>query len=458
MNNQSFKTWFEPIRPIKLNEGVLTIQVPSQFFYEWLEEHYVNLLHKTIKRELGQNARLEYSIVVENGSTNGRSPYTVNMPATGIKTRNPEVSASINIGSSPRNPFVVPGLKKRNIESQLNPNSTFDSYIEGECNRLARSAGMAVAKRPGGTSFNPLLVYSAVGLGKSHLLQAIGNSISAAHPDLVVLYVQSEKFMNQFIDAVKNNSVNDFANFYQSIDCLIMDDVQFFSNKERIQDMFFHIFNHLHQSGKQLILSSDKAPKDLKGMEERLLSRFKWGLSADLQLPDFETRVAILERKMYADGIELPKEVVDFVAHNITTNVRELEGALISLLAHASLTRKMVDLDLAKSVIKNFVKQVSLELNIDSIQNMVAEYFKVDILDLKGQTRKRDVVQARQISMYFAKKYTKNSLKSIGDFFGGRDHATVIHSCRTVENLMETDRKFKVFVEDIQRKIKISSV
>jgi chromosomal replication initiator protein len=421
-----------------------------------LEEHFVSLLRKTIKRELGKDAKLEYQIVVEGGAGKGL-PYTVNYPNynTG-DSRNPEISVPMVVGTSIKNPFVIPGLKKINIDSQLNPNYNFDSFVEGDCNRLARSAGFAVANKPGGTAFNPLVLYGGVGLGKTHLAQAIGNRVKQSFKTKTVLYVSSEKFTNQFIDSLKNNAVNDFVHFYQLIDVLIVDDIQFFANKQKTQDIFFHIFNHLHQEGKQLILTSDRSPRDLEGVEERLLSRFKWGLAADLQVPDFETRLAILEKKMYADGIELPREVVEFVAYNITTNVRELEGALISLLAQASLNKKEIDLDLAKKIIKNFVKSISREVSIDFIQKTVCEYFEVPVEKLKEKTRKRQIVQARQLSMYLAKYFTKNSLKVIGKHFGGRDHSTVIHSCQAVQNLIDTDSKFKDSVSEIQKKIQMS--
>ncbi len=456
VNLQSFKTWFEPIEPVKLEDEILTILVPSQFFYEWLEEHYVTLLRKTIKRELGNNARLEYRIVVENSSGNN-SPFTIDYPNynTG-NNKNPEVAAPLVMGTSIKNPFVIPGLKKVNIESGLNANYNFDNFIEGDCNRLCRSAGYAVAQKPGGTAFNPLVIYGATGLGKSHLAQAIGNEVKQNFPNKTVLYTNAERFTNQFIESLKNNSVNDFVHFYQLIDVLIIDDIHFFANKAKTQDIFFHIFNHLHQESKQIILTSDRPPRDLEGVEERLLSRFKWGLSADLQAPDFETRVAILEKKMYADGIELPKDVVEFVAYNITNNVRELEGALVSLLAQASLNKKQIDLDLAKKIVKNFVKNMSREVSIDFIQKAVCDYFEVPVDKLKEKTRKRQVVQARQLSMYLSKNFTKHSLKAIGKHFGGRDHSTVIHSCQAIQNLMDTDSKFKESVDDLQKKIQMS--
>lgn len=454
---QSFKTWFEPIKPVKLDEKVLTIEVPSQFFYEWLEEHYISLLKKTIRHQLGNDGRLEYSIVMEN-TFNNSSPYTVKIPTkTHGDLRNNPVNVPANVQSTIRNPFIIPGLKKLNVESQLNVNYSFDTFVEGDCNRLARSAGYAVASKPGGTSFNPLLIYGGVGMGKTHLAHAIGIEIKNQHPGKTVLYVSSEKFTHQFIDAVKSNSHNDFVHFYQMIDVLILDDIQFFAGKEKTQDVFFHIFNHLHQTGKQLILTSDKAPVDLQGMEQRLLSRFKWGLAADLQMPDLETRIAILKKKMYVDGIDLPNDIIEYISYSITSNIRELEGALISILAQSSLNRKAVTLELTKQMIDKFVKNTSHEVSIDYIQKVVCDFFDLPIEMLKSKTRKRHVVQARQIAMYFAKSMTKSSLSSIGAHCGGKDHATVLHACRTVNNLIDTDKKFKASVQELQKKISLTS-
>lgn len=453
VNQQSFKTWFEPIKPVKLNGSILTIQVPSQFFYEWLEEHYIDLIKKTINKELGPDGRLEYSIIMENNYRNA-NPYTINIPAVNARTKNPPVSMPIDLNNnSIKNPFILPGLKKLNVESQLNPNYSFDNLVEGDCNRLARSAGFAVANKPGGTAFNPLLIYGGVGLGKTHLANAIGLEIKRNFPNKTVLYVQSEKFCHQFVDAVKNNSYNDFIHFYQMIDVLIIDDVQFFAGKEKTQDIFFQIFNHLHQTGKQLVLTSDKSPIELIGLEQRLLSRFKWGLSADMQVPNLETRIAILEKKIYADGIDMPKEVIEYLAYNITTNVRELEGALISLVAQSTLNRKAITLELARQMIDKFVKNTTREISIDFIQKIVSDYFNLPLELLKSKTRKREVVQARQIAMFFAKNMTKSSLASIGLQCGGKDHATVLHACRTVNNLMETDKKFRVYIDEIEKKI-----
>ena len=454
---QSYRTWFEPIVPVKLDDSVLTIQVPSQFFYEWLEEHYISLLKKTIKKELGTEGRLEYQIIMENGF-NASKPYSVKVPTNSATTRNQPVAMPIDLGRSDaiKNPFIIPGLKKVKVESQLNANYNFDNFIEGDCNRLARSAGYAVANKPGGTAFNPLLIYGGVGLGKTHLAHAIGIEIKEKDPSKTVLYVSSEKFTHQFIDSVKNNTQNDFVHFYQMIDVLIMDDVQFFAGKEKTQDVFFHIFNHLHQNGKQLVLTSDKAPVEMQGVEQRLLSRFKWGLAADLSSPELETRIAILRKKIYQDGIELPEEVLEYLAYSITTNIRELEGALISLLAQASLNKKSINLDLAKQMIDKFVKNTAREISIDYIQKVVSDYFDMPIELMKSKTRKREVVQARQIAMFYAKNMTKASLATIGAQCGGKDHATVLHAYRTVNNLIETDKQFRGYIADLDKKIKLS--
>jgi chromosomal replication initiator protein len=456
---QHYKTWFEPIKPVLLKENVLIIQVPSQFFYEYLEEHYVNLLAKTLKRELGKDARLEYRIMVDGGN-NYNKPVTVDVAAQGYKSSSSNEMNFPLVINTPvvKNPFVIPGLKKMQIDPQLNPIYTFDSFVEGDSNRVARRAGKTVADKPGANSFNPLVIYGGVGLGKTHLAQAIGNEVKRLLPNKVVLYVSSEKFINQFVDHSRNNAVNDFIHFYQMIDVLIIDDVQFFNRAERSQDAFFAIFNHLHQSGKQLVLTSDKSPKDLEGVQERLLSRFRWGLSADIQMPDYETRIEILERKMKNDGLEMPKEVVKYIAYNINSNIRELEGALISLLAQSSLNRREIDLELAKKVLRNFIKSSSKEITIDTIQRMVCDYFEVPYDKLLQKTRKREIVQARQITMYLAKAFTKNSLKTIGEHFGGRDHTTVIHSCQTVKDLMDTDGVFRDNVMELQQKVQLAAM
>jgi len=451
---QSYKTWFLPIKPLKLKDNVLSIQVPSKFFYEWLEENYIKLLKSAITRELGDDAKLVYSIVMENTYGNTK-PYTVKIPSSNRGSiKNPKVNMPMELGENGvKNPFIIPGLRKVHVESQLNPNYTFDNFVEGDCNRLARSAGYAVAKKPGGTSFNPLLLYGGNGLGKTHLAHAIGIEIKDRYPEKTVLYVSAEKFQQQFIESIRTNNKNDFLHFYQMIDVLIVDDVHSFAGKEKTQDAFFEIFNHLHQNSKQVILTSDRAPVDLQGMEQRLLSRFKWGLSADLQVPDLETRIAILNQKLYNDGVEMPADVIEYLAYSINSNVRELEGALISLLAQSSLNKKRITVELAKQMIDKFVKNTTREISIDYIQKVVCDYFDMPIELLKSKTRKREIVQARQLAMYFSKQLTKNSLASIGAQCGNKDHATVLHACRTVNNLSETDKRFRTYVDDLRKKL-----
>lgn len=451
---QAYKTWFEPITAVKLTDTALSIQVPSKFFYEWLEEHYVKILKVALNKELGERAKLVYVIKMENTYGN-KQPFTEKIPSSNrsavksqdvdipLKNKNPEL----------KNPFIIPGIRNVKIESQLNPNYNFENFLEGDSNRLARNAGLAVANKPGGTSFNPLLIFGGVGLGKTHLAHAIGIDIKDKYPEKTVLYISAEKFTQQYIDSVKKNNRNDFIHFYQIIDVLIIDDVQFLSGKTGTQDVFFHIFNHLHQNGKQVILTSDKAPVDMQDIEQRLLSRFKWGLSAELQSPDFETRVSILKNKLYRDGVEMPDDIIEYVAKHIKTNVRELEGAIISLIAQSSFNKKEITISLAKEIVEKFVKNTKREVSIDYIQKVVSDYFQMDVDTLQSKTRKRHIVQARQLAMFFAKKYTKASLASIGSQIGKRDHATVLHACKTVDNLSSTDKQFRKYVEDIAKKL-----
>ncbi|MEN2281369.1 chromosomal replication initiator protein DnaA [Algoriphagus sp. SE2] len=452
VNEQSFSTWFKPINPVKLEGTNLTIQVPSQFFFEWLEDNYVQVLKLAIKTTLGQGGRLEYAVVVDRGNSSNQ-PYVVSYPQG-----NNGKKGATSQAEEQRTPFEMKSLDAEALtKSNLNPNYTFSAYIEGDCNRLARSAGFAVATKPGITSFNPLMVYGGVGLGKTHLVQAIGNEIKNGPEDKFVLYVSSEKFVNQFMDSIKDGNVKSFTNFYMQVDVLIIDDIQFLAGKDRTQEMFFHIFNHLHQNKKQIIMTSDCPPRDLKGLEERLLSRFKWGLTADLQMPDFETRVAIIRRKMQSEGIIIPVDVVEYLAYTVDTNVRELEGILISLIAHASLNRVEISLELAKTVMKNIIKDIETEVGIEYIQKTVSEYYGIALEDLKAKTRKKEIVVARQVSMYFSKEFTNHSLKSIGYHFGGRDHSTVIHAVQTVNDLMETDSSFRNAVNELKKKFKMRS-
>jgi len=409
IQDQAYKTWFEPIQSVELNDNALSIQVPSKFFYEWLEEHYVKLLKVALTKELGPGAKLLYKIKMENTYGN-KLPFTEQIPSynrTAVKPQEVDVPI-VNKNPELKNPFVIPGIRNLKIESQLNANYSFDNFLEGDSNRLARSAGMAVANKPGGTSFNPLLIFGGVGLGKTHLAHAIGVEIKDKYPEKTVLYISAEIFTQQYIDSVKKNTRNDFIHFYQLIDVLIIDDVQFLSGKSGTQDVFFHIFNHLHQNGKQVILTSDKAPVDMQDIEQRLLSRFKWGLSAELHQPDYETRISILKNILFRDGVEIPDEIVEYVAKNIKSNVRELEGAIISLIAQSSFNKREVNLELAKQVVEKFVKNVKREISIDYIQKIVSDYFQLDVETLQSKTRKRHVVQARQLAMFLLRNSPKH--------------------------------------------------
>jgi chromosomal replication initiator protein len=442
VNEQSFKTWFQPIIPVKLEKKVLTILVPNKFFYEMLESNYIMILKEAIVDTIGAGARLEYQFKIQNHRS--------------VQEAQNKVDDQSFAAQDIKNPFVIPGIKKVRFNPQLNKNYTFENFIEGDCNRLARSAGIAIANNPGGTAFNPLVIYGDVGLGKTHLTHAIGNEVLKRKPETSVLYVSVEKFTNQLIQSIQNGAVSDFVNFYQLVDVLIIDDIQFLKDRTKTQEIFFNIFNHLHQSSKQIILTSDCPPKDMEGMEDRLISRFKWGLVADLQAPDYETRVAILQAKMNKEGIVIPSDVKEFICYNVKNNIRELEGVLIQLIAQASLNQKKIDLDLATKVVQNFVKHSNKEVTIDSIKRLVAEHFKLDPDKLGGKTRKRPIVIARHLSMYLAKNLTNNSLKAIGSNFGGRDHSTVIHACKAVEDLMDTDIVFKDTVSSLQKKVQLS--
>jgi len=437
LSDKSFNTWFKPIKSIRFDNNVLTIQVPNRFFYDYIEENYLGTLKKTIYQILGPKGRLEYKILVENTASN--APQERSFSSKDIK-----------------NPFVIPGLKKTKIDSHLNTKYVFGNYIEGDCNRLGRSAGLSISKKPGGTAFNPLLIYGDVGLGKTHLAHAIGNEIIKNFPDNNVLYLTTESFTNQIVAAIKNGTMEDLLNYYQLIDTLIVDDIQFLSGRDKTQDIFFNIFNQLQQTGKQIILTSDRPPKDLEGIKERLINRFKWGLTADLKSPDFETRLAILEHKMGSDVEQVPSNVKEYICFNIKNNIRELEGVMISLLAQSNLNNRQIDIELAKEIIQKFVTQINKGITVENIARLVAEHFDVPIETLSSKTRKRQVVIARQLSMYLAKNYTKSSLKTIGDNFGGKDHSTVIYSINTVRDLIDTDSLFKDTVAELEKKVELS--
>jgi chromosomal replication initiator protein len=446
VSSLSYKTWFQPILPVRLNEKDLTVQVPSQFFYDWLEEHYNALIRSTIVSVLGESGKLFYFVASEEPmSTQQAEPVLDPVPSITDTSRTP---------FAPHVSFRTENLQS--IRNNLNPRYLFDNFIKGDCNQLARAAALAVANNPGGTSFNPLVFYGGTGLGKTHLMHALGNHAALNGKAKRIAYISSEKFTVDFIESVQEDKVTEFSSFYRSMDLLIVDDIQFFAGKEKTQDNFFHTFNTLYQLGKQIVLSSDVPPKEMQGLDERLISRFQCGLTADVQPPDLETRIAILQKKSEENALELPPIVIDFIAANVTKNIRELEGCLISILARASLENREIDIDLAKDVLRVVVNDIRTPLTIEQIQKVVCEYFDIPVDLIRAKTRKQEVVLARQIAMYIAKEMTNSSLKTIGIHFGGRDHSTVIHACQAVEEFIKTNNKQKQHIDQIRRTIEIN--
>jgi chromosomal replication initiator protein len=432
----TYNTWFLPIKPLELSDSTLKVQIPSQFFWEWIDEHFNGLITRSITDVLGKEAKLSY-IIAED------------IPI--VENKSNEIPASLSVMAEKQKP-------KHNFESNLNLRYTFDNFIKGEGNQLARAAAGAISDNPGGTSFNPLFLYGGVGLGKTHLIQAIGNQIVKNFPEKKVIYLSSDIFTVEFVESIQTNKVNEFSNFYRSMDVLIIDDIQFLIGKEKTQDLFFHIFNTLHQSRKQIILSSDKPPKDLKGLDERLISRFQWGLTADIQPPELETRIAILKRKAETYGMGVSNEILEYIASNITSNIRELEGCLIKLLASVSLSSKEITFELAKKTVKEIATDRKTNtLTIETITKVVCEQLGVADNKIRDKTRKKEIVLARQIAMYLVKELTLSSLKTIGLHFGGRDHSTVIHACNTIEDMKSKDATFNNILEDIRNKVELAS-
>jgi chromosomal replication initiator protein len=428
----TYNTWFQPIKSLEFENSILTVQLPSQFFWEWIDEHFNTLINRTIHEVLGEHAKLAYVITEEKESGEKKQkPIQLSRPA--------------------------PAKNKPEFETYLNSRYTFDNFIKGEGNQLARAAASAISDNPGGTSFNPFFIYGGVGLGKTHLIQAIGNKIVNNFPGKRVIYLSSDIFTVEFVEAIQSNKVNEFSNFYRNMDVLIIDDIQFLIGKEKTQDLFFHIFNTLHQSKKQIVLSSDKAPKDLKGLDDRLISRFQWGLPADIQPPELETRIAILKKKSEDFGMTVSNDILEYIANNITSNIRELEGCLIKLLANSSLNSKEINLELAKKTVKEIATDRKVNITIEMITKNVCSYLRVDENKIRDKTRKKEIVLARQVAMYLAKELTKSSLKTIGLHFGGRDHSTVIHACSSIEESKTKDTALKEIIESLKNQIEISS-
>ena len=447
---QKFNTWFKPIRPVSLVDSTLTVEVPSDFFRDYIEGAYLDLLKLTLKRAVGSGAQLHYMV----------RPVQVEKPMVypashGLTPTNKTVPISTYQPSGSPSPFVFPGVQRVKIDPRLNPVYCFANLIEGECNRMGVTAGENISLSPGKTPFNPLFIFGGPGLGKTHLVQATGIAIKERYPDLVVLYVTGNEFKTQYMDAVKGNRLVDFMAFYMKIDVLLVDDIQDLLGQGS-QNAFFNVFNHLHQSGKQLVFTSDRAPVDLQNFEERLLSRFKWGLSVELSRPEYETRLSMLRARAFREGVQVDDEVLAFLASRIKSNFRELEGSLISLIAHATLCHKEITVSLAESITGKIVGEKQSDVSIDLIVDTVCEYFNITRDILLSKSRKRQIVQARQIAMYECHNLIQNcSLSTIGAELGGKDHATVLHACTTVQDLMATDKAFRQYVTDIEGMISV---
>jgi len=441
-----FTTWFKPLKAVSLVDNTITLEVPSEFFREYLETYYLDVLTKVLKREIGADAKLIYRV----SPVRKESPL-VYPAAHGNTPVNKTISVSTYSPAGNPGPFVYPGITRIQVNPQLNKSFCFANLVEGGCNRMAVTAGKNIAEMPGKTVFNPLFIFGAPGLGKTHIAQAIGIQIKEQHPDLVVLYVPANRFKTQYMDAVNvKNKLTDFLAFYMKMDVLIVDDIQELSSPGT-QNAFFHIFNHLHQSGKQLIFTSDRAPVDLQNFEERLLSRLKWGLSVELEAPDFSTRLEMLRSRSFREGVQLSDDVLVYLAGRIKSNFRELEGTLISLIANATLAHKEVTVELAEQLVGKIVGEQKTEYTIDRVQKVVCDYFNITKETLHSKSRKRNVVQARQIAMYMSRSLINCSLSTIGSEIGGKDHATVLHACTTVQDLMSTDRVFRQYVTDIEK-------
>lgn len=449
VSEQQFNTWFRPIAFESFNESnkTLLVQVPSPFVYEYLEENYVDLLKRVLTRHFGAGVHLSYRIVVDK--TNNITQEVQAEPVAKIDDANTR-RARMN-----QPPTTLDAAQPQQIDSQLNPHNTFANYIEGDSNKLPRSVGLSIAEHPNTTQFNPMFIYGPSGCGKTHLINAIGVRAKELYPQKRVLYISARLFQVQYTNAVLSNKTNDFINFYQTIDMLIVDDIQEWVSATKTQETFFHIFNHLFRNGKRIILACDRPPVDLQGMSDRLLTRFSCGLIAELEKPNIQLCVDILNSKIKRDGLHIPAEVVNFIGQTANGSVRDLEGVINSLLAYSVVYNCNIDMRLAERVIKRAVKIDDKPLTIDDIMDTVCNHFNVSTTAVTSRSRKREYVTARQVSMYLAHKYTKMPASRIGKLVGGRDHSTVIHSCSQVEMRIKTDRLFHDEITSIERSFKL---
>ena len=449
VTQQQFETWFKPIVFEHYNEATKTIlvQVPSLFVYEYLEENFLNLLKTVLYRSFGEGAQLTYRVV-----TDKEHKLTQDLEADPTDAEPRKERSGANQSPSPMDVD-----KAADIDTQLDPHLNFKNYVEGTSNKLARSLGLSIAEHPSQPQFNPMFIYGPSGCGKTHLINAIGLRCKQLYPEKRVLYISARLFQSQFVDANLHSSINDFIRFYQTIDMLIVDDIQEWVNATKTQDTFFHIFNHLFRNGKRILLVSDRPPVDLKGMNERLLTRFSCGLIAELEKPNVELCTDILEAKIRRDGLHIPDEVIRFIASTANGSVRDLEGVVNSLLAYSVVYNSNVDMRLAERVIKRAVKVDDNPLTVDEILDTVCNHFSVTLSAVNSKSRKHDLVIARQVTMYLAQKYTKMPASRIGRLVGNRDHSTVIHSCAQVENRLKVDSSFKEEVNSIEVSFKLKS-
>ena len=448
VTEQQFKTWFEPIVFESYTEETRTllVQVPSMYVYEYLEEYYVGLLSKTITRCFGQDVTLRYRVVTDKA--HGLSQDVEAENAADIDT----VPASPRANKSPN---VLDAATPQDLNPQLDLHKTFQNFIEGDSNKLPRTVGISIAEHPGKSTFNPFFVYGPSGCGKTHLINAIGIRCKEMYPRKRVLYVSARLFQVQFTDAVRQNTVNDFIQFYQSIDVLIVDDIQEWATASKTLDTFFHIFDHLFRLGKQIILASDRPPVDLQGVKDRLLTRFSCGLIAELEKPNVQLCIDILNSKCRRDGLKIPEDVIQYIAETANGSVRDLEGVINSLLAYSVVYNSNIDMRLAERVISRAVKVDNHPLTIDDILEKVCGHFNVTQQQVTSRSRKRDYVLVRQVSMYLAQKYTKMPASRIGQLIGGRDHSTVIHSCSAVEQRLKVDKLFGAEISSIENSFKL---
>lgn len=447
VSEQQFATWFAPISLESYDEQshMLLLNVPSPFVYEYIEENFVDLIGKVLRRHFGDNVQLSYRILTDK--TNNLTT-TLPSQSDGVQAPMSQPSQKANLS-----PTLLDALSPQNLDPQLNPQQTFATFIEGKSNKLPRAVGMAIADNPNTPQFNPMFIYGPSGCGKTHLINAMGLHIKQRFPQKRVLYVSARLFQVQYVDASKQNTVNDFIRFYQSIDVLIIDDVQEWATAKGTQNTFFHILNHLFRNGKRIILASDRPPVDLEGMDTRLITRFSCGLIAEIEKPDTRLCTDILHYLIKKNGLRIGNDVVDFIAHTACNNVRDLEGIIGSLVAYSVVYNSDIDLSLAQRVISRSVKTDNRPVTVDDIMNEVCHYYRVSADEVHSKSRKRAFVEARQVCMYLSQKHTKMPTLRIGKLVGGRDHSTVIHSITSVERRMKTDKSFQAEIEHIERNL-----